>query len=355
MSSKPRILLTGATGYVGGTVLHHLLATPSLTSVITPSNPVTLPVRAPLDRLAKLTATYGSRVNPVPFTSLDDTAALRTLASQHDIVINAGSGFHPASAEALVQGLAARRSHSKTPPRLDAAHLGRVQHCRQAHHGHTPPGRRVRRRQGRGRVRVRGRREQTGLVPAARGRARRAADRGAAGRRGGEHPVAVHLRHGGRAVPEGGPDDPRHDEVCPRQRVRLHRGRRQRRHRLGPRVRSRGAVRAVRGGHCRQRRCQHPHRTEGYHIPDRGTDVDCGYRAQVSRRGVCDGELAARGRAAGEGDEGVHGGRGGRHDGGERSRGGDGVYRAQEDERHRGEGAVGLEACSHGGGVGEGL
>ncbi|TEA14537.1 hypothetical protein C8034_v003441 [Colletotrichum sidae] len=115
MSSKPKILLTGATGYVGGTVLHHLLATPSLTSVITPSNPVTLPVRAPLDRLAKLTAAYGSRVNPVPFTSLDDTATLRTLASQHDIVINAGSGFHPASAEALVQGLAARRSHAKTP------------------------------------------------------------------------------------------------------------------------------------------------------------------------------------------------------------------------------------------------
>ncbi|KAK1837412.1 nad dependent epimerase dehydratase family protein, partial [Colletotrichum chrysophilum] len=39
-SQKPKILLMGATGYVGGSVLHHLLAHPDLTTTITPSNPI---------------------------------------------------------------------------------------------------------------------------------------------------------------------------------------------------------------------------------------------------------------------------------------------------------------------------
>ncbi|KAF9878448.1 nad dependent epimerase dehydratase family protein [Colletotrichum karsti] len=112
---KPRILLTGATGYVGGSVLHALLSHPSLTTTITPSNPITLPLRGAPDRLAKLTATYGPRVHPVPITSLDDIPTITRLASAHDVVVNAGSGFHPPSAEALVRGLALRKARTKTP------------------------------------------------------------------------------------------------------------------------------------------------------------------------------------------------------------------------------------------------
>ncbi|KAK7517212.1 uncharacterized protein IWZ02DRAFT_505972 [Phyllosticta citriasiana] len=109
-SSSPKILPSGATGYVGGSVLHRLLNHPSLTSILSPSNPITLPVLpGGGDRIPKLTATYGPRVKPVATTSLDDVATLTALAAEHDVVINAGTGFHPASAEALMRGLAARK------------------------------------------------------------------------------------------------------------------------------------------------------------------------------------------------------------------------------------------------------
>ncbi|KAK8189108.1 NAD dependent epimerase/dehydratase [Phyllosticta capitalensis] len=115
-SPAPKILLTGATGYVGGTVLHRLLNHPSFTSSPAASNPITLPVRRGAggdDRIAKLTAAYGdARVKPVAITSLDDVDAMQALAAQHDIVVNAGTGFHPPSAEALMRGLAARKASS---------------------------------------------------------------------------------------------------------------------------------------------------------------------------------------------------------------------------------------------------
>ncbi|KAI8301265.1 hypothetical protein K4K59_001081 [Colletotrichum sp. SAR11_240] len=120
-SQKPKILLMGATGYVGGSVLHHLLAHPDLTTTITPSNPITLPIRpgnpssTSPSRAELLTATYGPRVRPVHITSLDDAQTLTRLASQHDLVINAASGFHPSSAEALVLGLAQRRKTHHRP------------------------------------------------------------------------------------------------------------------------------------------------------------------------------------------------------------------------------------------------
>ncbi|KAK1688412.1 NAD dependent epimerase/dehydratase [Colletotrichum godetiae] len=104
-NSPPMILLSGATGYVGGSVLHHLLKHPSLTSTISSSSPITVPIRGSQERAANLTKAYGPRVKPVSIASYDDTSALTALASEHDIVINAGSGFHPPSAEAFVQGL----------------------------------------------------------------------------------------------------------------------------------------------------------------------------------------------------------------------------------------------------------
>ncbi|KAK8164773.1 NAD dependent epimerase/dehydratase [Phyllosticta citrichinensis] len=117
-SSPPKILLTGATGYVGGSVLHRLFKHPSLASIVSPSNPITLPVRpGGGDRIPKLVEnkTYGPRVNPIAMTSLDDVQAMKALAAEHDMVINAGTGFHPASAEALVRGLAARKAATGQP------------------------------------------------------------------------------------------------------------------------------------------------------------------------------------------------------------------------------------------------
>ncbi|KAK8848394.1 NAD dependent epimerase/dehydratase [Apiospora arundinis] len=109
--SSPKILLTGATGYVGGTVLHRLLAcpAPSLQHL-----KVSVLVRGE-ERADQLLRTYGAdRVAPVLFRDYDETDLITELASQHDIVINAGSGFHPSSAEAMVQGLSQRTTTSSS-------------------------------------------------------------------------------------------------------------------------------------------------------------------------------------------------------------------------------------------------
>ncbi|KAF2642725.1 NAD dependent epimerase/dehydratase family protein [Massarina eburnea CBS 473.64] len=107
--TTPQILLTGATGYIGGTILTHLLASPSpaLQSCI-----ITCLVRGP-ERASLLTATYGPRVRPVLYAGLDDLSTTATLASKHDIVINTTLGYHAASAQALIRGLALRKCDTK--------------------------------------------------------------------------------------------------------------------------------------------------------------------------------------------------------------------------------------------------
>ncbi|KUI71453.1 hypothetical protein VM1G_07024 [Cytospora mali] len=103
--STPQILLLGATGYIGGTVLHYLLESthPRLSK-----HTISVLIRGP-DRAAKLQQVYGNRVSPVLFDDLDDIDLITKLASQYDIVINAGTGFHPASAEAIVHALSQRQ------------------------------------------------------------------------------------------------------------------------------------------------------------------------------------------------------------------------------------------------------
>lgn len=104
----PQILLTGATGYIGGTILTHLLASPLTTA------PITCLVRGP-DRAATLTSTYGPRVRPVLYAGLDDLAATTATAAHHDLVINTTLGYHVASAQALVRGLAQRQAATGRP------------------------------------------------------------------------------------------------------------------------------------------------------------------------------------------------------------------------------------------------
>ncbi|KAL0565076.1 hypothetical protein V5O48_016955 [Marasmius crinis-equi] len=117
MSSSPqkqhKILLLGATGYVGGSVLAHLLTSedPSIQEA-----PISVLVRGQ-DRAEKLAAAYGPRITVTPFDGLHDTELLAKLAEQHDLVINAGTGFHPPSAEALVRGLASRMTQNPSAPR----------------------------------------------------------------------------------------------------------------------------------------------------------------------------------------------------------------------------------------------
>ncbi|PNS19884.1 hypothetical protein CAC42_7851 [Sphaceloma murrayae] len=104
-----KLLLTGATGYMhverGGTVLYDLLHS-------------TIPKVQELDisillRNASLTEYFEAQgATVIPFTSLDDTAHIRTIASAHDIVIHTASGLHTASAEALIRGLGDRKAET---------------------------------------------------------------------------------------------------------------------------------------------------------------------------------------------------------------------------------------------------
>ncbi|KAI1765483.1 NAD dependent epimerase/dehydratase family protein [Hypoxylon sp. FL1150] len=101
-----QILLTGATGYIGGTILTQLLAS---TSPALKDATISLLLRGP-DRAAKLTSAYGSRVRPILYKDLDDLEATVAAASQHDLVINTTLGYHPPSGVALVRGLAQRKA-----------------------------------------------------------------------------------------------------------------------------------------------------------------------------------------------------------------------------------------------------
>ncbi|KAK6599401.1 nad dependent epimerase dehydratase family protein [Botrytis cinerea] len=86
-----KILLTGATGYIGGTVLAAILnsSAPSLKSAC-----ITCLLRGS-ECAAQLTSAYGDRVKPVLYEDLDDLDRAIEVASQHDI--------------ALVRGLAQRK------------------------------------------------------------------------------------------------------------------------------------------------------------------------------------------------------------------------------------------------------
>lgn len=112
-TASNRILLTGATGYIGGTVLDALIkcTAPSLT-------PITFDVlvRRP-DQAEKLREAYGDRVEPMLWSGLNDPAAVADIAANYDLVVNAGLGFHPNGGKPFVEGLArgARKDNSRVP------------------------------------------------------------------------------------------------------------------------------------------------------------------------------------------------------------------------------------------------
>lgn len=109
MSEFPKILLTGATGFIGGTILTQLL---NSSSTQLQNARITCLLRGD-DRAAKLSEAYGDRVNPIIYQSLDDLGTTVDVAAQHDIVINTTNGYHAASAQALVQGLARRKETTR--------------------------------------------------------------------------------------------------------------------------------------------------------------------------------------------------------------------------------------------------
>ena len=106
--SSPKILLTGATGYIGGSVLSALL---SSNHECFKKISITCLVRGQ-DKADTLTSIFKGRVTPALFKGLDDTDRVIEVASQHDVVVNTLLGYHPESAAALVRGLAQRKKQT---------------------------------------------------------------------------------------------------------------------------------------------------------------------------------------------------------------------------------------------------
>ncbi|WAO89105.1 Epimerase domain-containing protein [Fusarium falciforme] len=102
--AQRKILVTGATGYVGGSVLTTLLKSGV---ALVQSSAVTALVRK--KDQADILASQGIKASI--FRDLDDSEHLRRVATEHDVVIHTASGFHLGSALALIEGLSQRKAN----------------------------------------------------------------------------------------------------------------------------------------------------------------------------------------------------------------------------------------------------
>ncbi|PKS05277.1 hypothetical protein jhhlp_008649 [Lomentospora prolificans] len=100
--SGPKILITGATGYIGGSVLTTLLTSEDA-GIKSASISALVRKQEQADKLQQ------NGVQPILFSGLDDTELLTKVASEHDIVINTASAFHNRAAAAIIEGLARRK------------------------------------------------------------------------------------------------------------------------------------------------------------------------------------------------------------------------------------------------------
>jgi nucleoside-diphosphate-sugar epimerase len=107
MASKTnlRLLLTGATGYIGGSILHQLLRT-KFDNVKNLQISVIVRSKEHLDMFKK------QGLNAILFESLDNAEQVQKAAREHDVVIHTASGYHTSSAEALIRGLGERRKET---------------------------------------------------------------------------------------------------------------------------------------------------------------------------------------------------------------------------------------------------
>lgn len=103
--SPTKVLLTGVTGYVGGSILSRLLS-----SQHPDVKDLDISVLTRDDERAKYFS--GINLQVYPIQSLDDSTAITAAASEHDIVIHAASGFHTGSAKALIEGLGRRKQQN---------------------------------------------------------------------------------------------------------------------------------------------------------------------------------------------------------------------------------------------------
>ncbi|KAH7145523.1 hypothetical protein B0J13DRAFT_501276 [Dactylonectria estremocensis] len=99
--SYTKLLLTGATGYVGGTILTRLGTSPS-----EEIKQLTISVLVRKPEQAEVYSAKG--ITPILFQDLKDVKFLRQVASEHDIIIHTADSTNPEAAEAFIYGLADR-------------------------------------------------------------------------------------------------------------------------------------------------------------------------------------------------------------------------------------------------------
>jgi len=109
MTSYKSVLFLGATGYIGGTVLQTILASPSAPESITAL------VRD--EKKAEALNSVSPSIKGV-VGDLKNTDQLRDLASQHDIVINCANADDEAGIKALIEGMKIRRDKTGHRPLL---------------------------------------------------------------------------------------------------------------------------------------------------------------------------------------------------------------------------------------------
>ncbi|KAI9146905.1 hypothetical protein HJFPF1_13476 [Paramyrothecium foliicola] len=99
--TNTKLLLTGATGFVGGTVLARLLASSS-------SEIRELQISVLVRKQEHADAYASKGLSPILFRDLNDTEALRRAAGEHDIIIHTADSTNPRAVEAFVLGLSDR-------------------------------------------------------------------------------------------------------------------------------------------------------------------------------------------------------------------------------------------------------
>ncbi|ESZ99030.1 NAD dependent epimerase/dehydratase family protein [Sclerotinia borealis F-4128] len=103
--ASTKILFTGATGYVGGSILSTILQQDADFL-----SKYSLSVLMRKEEQARVFSAQG--VNTILFSSLDDTEFLQKVAREHDVIINAAFGPHTAAAVAFVTGLGDRKKQT---------------------------------------------------------------------------------------------------------------------------------------------------------------------------------------------------------------------------------------------------
>ncbi|OJJ76618.1 hypothetical protein ASPBRDRAFT_145701 [Aspergillus brasiliensis CBS 101740] len=101
------LLITGVSGYIGGTILSALLKDQSQWTK-------QLKINCLVRSESQASAVQKLGASPIIITSFNEIERLEKIAEDYDIIIHAGAGWHTPSAQALITGQGTRKSKIQT-------------------------------------------------------------------------------------------------------------------------------------------------------------------------------------------------------------------------------------------------